>query len=143
MGPVNALEAVDVQKLVDHVDSELVAGASGRDAEVEQLDVRVAPHEVGHGPVVRYLLEAVYDEDGVDGLDVGREAAVDAEERPVDRRGERQEVEEVREQLPDFRLLAVFRRALCVEAVVCRDLPGLVVSPDQGHPAWVLKLEHY
>ena len=69
-----------------------------------------------------------------------REAAVQAEDRVVDRGRQRQEVEEVGEVLPDVGV-AVFAQALVVEAVDLRDLPRLVVAAEDGDAVTVPDLE--
>ncbi|KAH3664003.1 hypothetical protein OGAPHI_004717 [Ogataea philodendri] len=86
--PVDLFEVVHLQKLVHHVDSKLVACSSRRYAEVEQLQIRVAPDQVGHGPVVRDLLEPVDHENRVDRLHVRRKPPVHAKQVVVDDCGE-------------------------------------------------------
>ena len=69
-----------------------------------------------------------------------REPAVQAEDRVVDGRGQRQVVEEVGEVLPDVGV-AVLAQALVVEAVDLRDLPRLVVAAQDSHAVAVPHLE--
>ena len=59
-----------------------------------------------------------------------------AEDLVVDHHGQCQEVEEVREIVPDVSG-AVLTRALRVEAVGLCDAAGLVVASDQVHALWV------
>ena len=78
-----------------------------------------------------HLLEPVQRPDVVEGVDGGAEAAVEAEDLPVDERREGQVVEEVGEVLPHVGV-AVLAQALVVEAVDLRDLPGLVVAAEDS-----------
>lgn len=115
---------------------------------------------------MRHLLQAVQSSDVVQGVDGGREATVQAEDlvkeeggccqrggdrqvpEPaplgspylgVDQRRERQVVEEVGEVLPHVGV-AVLPQTLVVEAVHLRDLPALVVSPQDGDALAVANL---
>ena len=79
------------------------------------------------------LLLAVERADVVERLHLWTEAAVQTEDAVLDHGGERQEVEEVGEALPN-RAGAVLAQTLVVEAVDLRDLPRLVVAA-QDHDA--------
>lgn len=86
------------------------------------------------------LPEPVDDLDLVDAVDARRQAPVHAEDLVVDHHGEREEVEHVREVVPDVGV-AVLARALGVEAVGLRDAAGFVVAADQVDAVGVSKLE--
>jgi len=88
---------------------------------------------------VRGLLVPVEVPDVPEGLDIGRESAVEAEDLLLDHRGEGQAVKEVGEELPDLRG-AVFTKALVVEAVDLSDLPRLVVPSQDRDPIRVSDL---
>ena len=89
-----------------------------RNSKILLLRVGVGPDEVSHGPLVGDLAEAVDDLDLVDGVDRGREAAVDAEDLACYDGGDREGVEYVDERLPDFERGTTF--AFVVEAVYWR-----------------------
>ena len=75
----------------------------------------------------------------VEGLDLGREAAVDAEDLSGDQGSQGQVVEGIVEVLPGGGA-AVLLDDLVVEAVDSSDLPGLVVAPEQDDVLGVLDL---
>jgi len=86
------------------------------------------------------LLDAVKGADVVERVDAGREAAVQTEDLVVDEGGEWEVVEEVSEIFPHVGV-SVLAQALVVEAVDLRDLPGLVVSSEDGDALGVSDLE--
>lgn len=131
---------VHLEELLDDLRAESVSRTAWRQAELVTFRVGVAPYEVGHGPFVRNLTEAVNDLDLVYAVDTWGEAAMDAEYIVVDDDGECEEVEHVGEVVPDV-CVAVFARALGVEAVGLRDAPRLVVAADQVHAGWVAEFE--
>mmetsp|Transcript_39431 Transcript_39431/g.127608 ORF Transcript_39431/g.127608 Transcript_39431/m.127608 type:complete len:282 (-) Transcript_39431:86-931(-) len=134
------LEVVCVQELVGDVGTKDVAGAARGDAPALDVVVRVGPHQVAHRAVVRDLLLPVDDADLVEGVDGGGEAAVHAEDLVLDQRRERQVVEDLCAVPPDVDR-AVLAQALVVKAVHLRDLPRLVVAPQQRDPVRPAGLE--
>ena len=136
----DVVHLVDIEELGHHLGAERVPRAAGREGELVALRVRVAPDEIGHGPLVRDLAEAVDDFDLVDAMDAGAQAAVDAEDLVVDDDGEGEEVEHVGEVVPDVGV-AVFAVAFGVEAVGLGDAAGLVVAADEVHAGGVAQLE--
>lgn len=86
------------------------------------------------------LSEAIDNFDLVDAVDAWGQAAVDAEYLVVDDDGERQEVEHVREVVPDVGV-AVFARALGVEAIGLGYAAGFVVAANEVHSSWVAELK--
>ena len=107
------------------------------------LDVllRVRPQQVAHRPLVRHLLLPVYRAEAVERGHRRAEPAVHGKDAAVvDRGGQREVVEAVGAGAPHVGV-AVLAHALVVEAVDLRDLPRLVVPPDQGHPVRVAHLE--
>lgn len=124
--------AIDLEELAHDLRAEGVPGPARRQRELVALGVRVRPDQVGHGALVGDLAEAVDDLDLVDGVDGGRQTAVDAEDLVVDHHAQREEVEHVREVVPDIGV-AVFARALCVEPVRLCHTAGLVVPADEVH----------
>ena len=69
----------------------------------------------------------------VEGSDVGRETAVDAEHLSVDERGHREEIEDAATVAPGVGV-AVLGLALVIETVDLGDLTGLVVAAQQRDP---------
>lgn len=116
--------------------------------------VGVGPEEVAHGPVVRHLLlpvDRAYLQGGlrevssitrarrthlVDARQVRAQPAMDAEDTAVDDSSEGEVVEDLAAVAPDVRG-AVLALALVEEAVHLRDLPRLVVPPDERDPVGV------
>ena len=87
------------------------------------------------------LLDAVQGPDGVDFVQGGGEAAVDAEHLFFDEGCQGHEVEEVGEVLPHVDT-AVLAQALVVEAVHLRDLPRLVVPADEADEIFEAVVAH-
>ena len=131
-------EAVLVVVLLADVGAEREAGASGRDSPAAPV-VGVGPEEVAHGSLVGNLLDAVELANVVQSVDGRREATVQAEDGVANESGERKEVEEVREVLPDVGV-AVLAKALVVEAVNLGDLTRLVVAAENGEAVGVADL---
>lgn len=77
--------------------------------------------------------------DVVEGVDGGRQAAVQTEDLVLDDRRQRQVVEQVREQLPHV-ARAVLSHTLVEKAVNLRDLPTLVVATEQMDAVGVPRL---
>ena len=89
---------------------------------------------------MRDFAETVDDLDLIDGMDGGRETAVDAENLIVDHDGEGEEIEHVRKVVPDVRV-AVLARAFGVEPVRLCYATGFVVATDQMYAGGVAQLE--
>lgn len=140
MGAQDMGHGIDFEELAHNLRAEGISGAAGGERELVSFGIRVGPDEIGHGAFVGDFAEAVDDFDLVYGVDGGGEAAVDAEDLVVDDDAERQEVEHVREVVPDVGV-AVFARTLGVEAVGLRDAAGFVVTADEVHAVWVSELE--
>mmetsp|Transcript_46806 Transcript_46806/g.100246 ORF Transcript_46806/g.100246 Transcript_46806/m.100246 type:complete len:256 (-) Transcript_46806:193-960(-) len=121
-------QAVALVELLGDVRAEGVARPSGTDAPAT-LVFGVAPEKVAHGPLVRDLLDSVDLPNVIQGLDVGRESSVLAEDLVVHQGRERQVVEEVGEALPCARA-AILAHTLVVEAIDLGDLSAFVVPPE-------------
>ena len=135
------LEVVRRQELLRDVRAEGVARAARRDAPPAAL-VGVRPDEVAHGPLVGDLLEAVQLLHVVHRVQRRRKARVRAEHSVLDRRAQRQRVEELREGLPDARV-AVLAQALIIKSIDLRDLPAFVVAADHRHAPRVPRLQQH
>src|SRR3954467_2908948 len=105
---------VMVERLAD-VLTECVTSSSGAYSPSATV-VWVGPKQIAHGTLVRHLLYPVQSTDVIKRVNARRETSVETEDLVVNERGERQEVEQVCEVLPDVGV-AVFAQALVVEAV--------------------------
>mmetsp|Transcript_3560 Transcript_3560/g.6810 ORF Transcript_3560/g.6810 Transcript_3560/m.6810 type:complete len:278 (+) Transcript_3560:505-1338(+) len=132
------LDCVCRVELRNHVAAEEVAGAARAEAPAVNI-LRVGPHEVAHGAVVRNLLLAVDDPYLVERVDRWRQAAVYAENLVLDERREGEIVENLGAVAPDVDR-AVLAQALVVKAVDLRDLAALVVAADERH---ALRVPHF
>ena len=92
MGPADELEVVVGEELRGDLGSKQPAGTAGRHRPALHL-LGVGPHQVTEGALVRDLLVPLDESDLVQSPDVGREAAVDAEDMAVDERGDGEHVE--------------------------------------------------
>lgn len=102
--------------------------------------VGITPQQIAHGSLMRHLLQAVQRADVVERVDRRTEPPVQAEYLPVHQRGQRQEIEQIREVFPHGRV-AVLAQAFVVEAVYLSDLTGLVVSSQDGYSLAVSDLQ--
>mmetsp|Transcript_21496 Transcript_21496/g.43067 ORF Transcript_21496/g.43067 Transcript_21496/m.43067 type:complete len:391 (-) Transcript_21496:60-1232(-) len=138
--PADQLQAVHPAELVRHGAPEHVARPPRGDLPGVRDVLRVAPHEVAEGALVRDLLLAVDGAHLVEGADVGGEAAVDAEDAAVDDRREVEAVEDFHAVFPGVGV-AEFAEAFVVEAVDCSYLTTLVVSPEQRNLGRIPRLQ--
>src|SRR3569833_441072 len=128
VGTRDGLETIDVVELGGHlVPKEPACSARAASPRVDVFGL--APHEVADGALMRYLLRTRHDPDLVDGPNLGRQPAVDAEDGAVDDGGQDEEVKHLAAGLP-HRGVAVLRLALLVEAVHLGDLAGLVITSN-------------
>jgi len=132
------LQVIRVVKRFTNVLAERVAGTSRRYAPAATI-VRIGPQQITHGPFVRHLLYSIERANMVERVDRRRQAAVQTEYLALDERGERQIVEQVREELPDV-CVAVLAKALVVETVHLCYLSALVVAAYQSNTIWVTDL---
>lgn len=139
MGSGNKGQAVVVVEGLGNILAKGVAGATGRDTPAAAI-VGVGPQQVAHGALVWHLLDPVERPNVVERVDAGREASVKAEDLVVDQGCEGEVVEQVREVLPHVGV-AVLAQALVVKAVDLRDLPRLVVPPQDRDALRVANLQ--
>lgn len=92
---------------------------------------RVGPHQITHGALVRHLLLPINGLDLIQGVDVGGEATVHAEDLLVDDGRQWEEVHNFGAVAPDV-YTAILAQTFVVEAVDLRNLPTLMVPSDQS-----------
>ena len=95
--------------------TEGVSSSSGGDAPSASV-IWVRPEEVTHGALVRHLLQPVQGPDVVQGVDAGREAAVQTEDLAVHQRREGQIVKQVSEIFPHVGI-SIFPQAFIIEPI--------------------------
>lgn len=83
VGASDQCQAVGVVEGLADVVAKGVAGAARTDAPAAAV-VRVGPEQIAHGAFVGHLLQAVQGANVVQGVDGGREAAVQAEDLTID-----------------------------------------------------------
>ena len=135
----NQCQAVVVVEGLRDVLTKGVPRTTGRYAPAASV-VGIRPQEIAHGTLVGDLLDAIQSPDVVQGVDAGRQAAVEAEDLVVNEGGEGQVVEEVSEVFPHIGI-SVLAQTLVVEAVDLGDLPGLVISSQNGDALGVSDLQ--
>ncbi len=87
MRPGNCLQSVDVVEFRSYLIAEKPTGAAGTDC--PGIDIlRVAPHEITEGSLMWNLLRTCDDADLINSPNLGRQAAVDAEDGAVNDGGE-------------------------------------------------------
>lgn len=80
---------------------------------------------------MRHFLHSVKLLDLVKSVNTGRESSVETENLVFHNRGHGKRVKQVSEKLPHVSI-SVFSETLVVESVDLSDLPGLVVSSEDG-----------
>lgn len=126
-------------KFLGHFRAEEPAGTTrGHSPRLDLL--RVGPHEVTEGALVRDLHFAVDESNLIERLNLGRKSAMDAEDFSFDNGADRQVIEDLHAELPGVGV-SVLAGGLFVEAVESGGLTGLVVASKQGDVAGVLDLE--
>mmetsp|Transcript_2693 Transcript_2693/g.4548 ORF Transcript_2693/g.4548 Transcript_2693/m.4548 type:complete len:300 (-) Transcript_2693:74-973(-) len=139
MGSGDQVDVVDVVEFLSDLRAKEPACASGGHG--PGLDVlRVGPHEVAEGTFVGDLHSAVDESDLVDGLDLGGEATVDAENFSLHNSSNAEVVEDFSAVFPGVGV-AILPDRLVVEAVDRGDLPRLVVSSQESDVCGVLELQ--
>lgn len=88
----NQRQAVVVVEGFRNVLAESVTGTTRRDSPAAAV-VGVGPEEIAHGPLMRYLLDAVQGSDVVEGVDAGRKTTVQTEDLVVNQGSEGKVVE--------------------------------------------------
>lgn len=116
MSAENVRHAVHLQKFLHHLLPKRITRPSRTQAEFISLTVRVAPHQVCHGPLVWDLAEAIDDLDLINAVYAGAQPAVDTKDLVVDDATQAEIVKHVGEIVPHVGC-AVFTRTLGVEAV--------------------------
>lgn len=121
---------VDVEKLIDDLCAKCIAGSSGTERELVSVRIWITPDQICHRSFVWNLAEAVDDLDLIDRVDGWRKTSMYAEYVVIYDDGECEEVEHVREVVPDVGI-AVFAATFGVEAVRLGDAARLMVAADE------------
>mmetsp|Transcript_20055 Transcript_20055/g.51700 ORF Transcript_20055/g.51700 Transcript_20055/m.51700 type:complete len:279 (+) Transcript_20055:173-1009(+) len=133
------IDLVRLVKLRHYVSPEQVACSARTQAPAVDI-LRIGPHQIAHGAIVRHLLLAVDHAHLVERVDGGREAAMHAEDAVLDDRRQREVVEDLR-AVPPHVDRTKLSQALVVEAVHLRNLPALVVPTDERDSVRVAHLQ--
>ena len=114
---------------------------TGRGEDERTLDVvRIRPHEVTVGTLVRDLLDSFQDLHLVDRTQGWREASMDTQDSAINHRSEIQVIEDFHAILPRVGV-AILAHALLEEAIDLSDLSGLVVATQEGHVGGISRFE--
>jgi len=87
-----------------------------------------------------HLLYSVESADVVKGINAGRQAAVQAEDLIVDKGGEREVVEKIREGFPHVGI-SILSEAFIVESVHLSDLAGFVIATENRNALRIPNLQ--
>jgi len=123
-------ETITVVEGLGDVLTEGVSSSSGGDSPSAPV-IWVRPEEVTHGALVRHLLQPVQGPDVVQGVDAGREAAVQTEDLAVHQRREGKVIKQVGEIFPHVGV-SIFPQALIIETIDLGDLTALMVAAKNG-----------
>jgi hypothetical protein len=116
-----------------------VASTTRRDSPSAPV-IWVRPEQVAHWSLVGYFLNTVEGADVVQRVNARREPTVQTKDLVVDQGGEGKVVEEVGEVFPDISV-AIFSKALVVEAVYLCNLTRLVIAAQDGDALRISDLE--
>ncbi|EEQ37868.1 serine/threonine protein phosphatase PP2A-1 catalytic subunit [Clavispora lusitaniae ATCC 42720] len=130
----NETQVVGVVESLGDISPESEACTAGRNAPAATI-VGIRPQQVAHGALVRHLSDPVQLAHSVDGLDHGRQAAMQTKHLIIHQRRDGEVVKQVCEELP-HRGQAVLAQALVVEPVHLCDSPQLVVAPQDRDSVW-------
>jgi len=139
MCSADQIDIVCVIECCDNVSSEKIASSTRTQApSIHFFGIR--PQQIAHRPFVRHLLFPVDQTNLIKIGDGGREAAMDAEDLPVDDGGQAEIVKYLRAQPPDVHR-AVLSQTFVVESIHLRDLTTLMIPSYQRHSIWISHLE--
>ena len=130
MRPRNQGQSIRVIELLGNVLSKRVAGPSGTDPPPAPV-IRIGPQQIAHRSLMRDLLDPIQLPDLVQTVQTGRKTSMKTENLVFDHGGQREQVEEVREVLPNVGI-SVFPQAFIIESIDLGDLSGLVVASEDG-----------
>ena len=130
MCPADQSQSVGVIEVLRNVLPKGVPCPSGTDAPPTPV-IGIRPEEVTHGSFVRYFLQAVQRTDVVQGVNARAEASMEGEDLPIHKRSEGEVVKQICKVLPHVGV-SVLSEALIVEPIHLRDLPALMVPPQDG-----------
>lgn len=136
----NQFNSIFSVELFDDFAAKEVAGAAGAHHPARNF-IRVAPHQVAHGTIVRNFLLPVNLFNFVKGCYARRQTAVHTEDPRVNDGSQRKVVEDLRTVAPHVNG-AVLAQAFVVEAVDLGDLSGLVVASNQRDALRVSNLDY-
>lgn len=126
MSSCDEFDVVDVVELGGDLLSEEPAGAAGRHGPGLDL-LGVTPHEVAEGPLVGDLHSALDEADLVDGLDVGGEPSVDAEDLALNDGANAQVVKDFGTIFP-WVSVSILSNSLIIESVNSCNLSSFMIS---------------
>ena len=139
VGSHDQRQIVQQVEVIHHLVSEYPARTSWVPA--PGFDVlRVGPHQISQRTLVGYFLLTIQETHLVDGGQIGWQASMHAEQVAIDDGSQWEEVKGLIEILPAI-WISVFLVDLIQEAIHHRDVPALVVAPQQVHPLGVLHLQ--
>ena len=139
MGARNQIQAVDVVELGSDLGAEEPASPARRDGPCVDV-IGVRPHQIAVSTFVRDLLSPLDKAHLVEGLDVGGETAVHAEDLAFNNGSNAQQVKHFGAVLPRVGV-TILAHGLIVEAIDLGDLACLVISPQKRNVAWVLQFQ--
>ena len=122
--------------------AEEVAGSSRTDLPAWPVWVGVTPHKVAEGALMGNFLATLKESDLIEGLNIRRKTAMDAENFAFNDGTNAQMVHNIDAILPGVGI-TVFTHVLIVKAIHGSDLARLVVTTEESDVAWVAQLEHH
>ena len=139
MGATDEIEPVYLAELVGYLGAKEPASSTWRNRPRVNI-LRIRPDQVAEGTLARNLLVSLDQAYLVEGLDLGREAAVHAQDRVVNESRNGHIVEQVAANTPRVRI-AVLGHALIVKSVDLSDLTRFVVASQEHNAIRVFGLE--
>jgi hypothetical protein len=131
MGSTDEVYFVVSIELLHNVSSKEIPRSSWTDTPTCDL-IRVAPHEVAHGSIMRNLLLSIQVSNVIQSIDRWREASMDAENLIINDSCKSEIVKYVCTVSPYIHT-PILSEALIIEAVHLSNLSALVIPSDQSH----------
>lgn len=139
MSTSNQVNVVNVVELRGNLGSKKPSSTTRRQS--PGLDVlRVGPHQVAEGTLVRDLHSSLEKSDLVKSFYIGRQSTVNTEDLALNNGSDSEVIENFAAVLPRVRV-SVLSDSLIVETVHGGDLSGLVVTTEKSNASGVLKFK--
>ena len=142
MCSINSGESIFLKESFANILSKDISRSSGRNTKSKLALLRITPHEISKRSLMGYFLNSKYLVNVFYLMECGWKASVYTKHLPIYDSSDGKIVKYISKKLPNFGI-TILCLALSVEPIYLCDLPGLVISSDQGNSLWVSKLQEH